>query len=324
MRAEQNKKKKRKKCIIWILVSILILIFIVFFNLFKSNTINISERSTENNSKSKDNSSTVYSDKLNENANAEIDELNLSKEQINNWVRSIINAAYPDLEEGTAPGNFNLSEIKIDPANNFATLYVGRAQTDQIGSFRVNQGGKLEAVGAIVEDVQNWQVVSNSYLDTDTIIKFQKEKKEKDRYDKNEDYNNLLLPVKIHLMAGIVDSRALIYEGKTLEDRGFIINYAIEGDCVLLQVTSGVGRFHPIYKLSYNSESVTPIDGVVGGEKPGDFTMITDIETSSILKEVLYEGYLKNKDAYDKSVNNVNESVEIQNYYEIQIQKALE
>lgn len=324
MRAEQNKKKKRKKFVIWILVSILIVISIVFFNLFKSNTINISERSIETNSKSKDNSSTVHSDKLNENANTEIDELNLSKDQINNWVRSIINVVYPDLEEGTAPGNFNLSEIKIDPANNFATLYVGRAQTDQIGSFRVNQVGKLEAVGAIVEDVQNWQVVSNSYLDTGTIIKFQKENKEKKRYDKNEAYNNLPLPVKVHLMLGIVDSRALIYEGKTLEDMGFIINYAIEGDCVLLQVTSGVGRFHPIYKLSYNSESVTPIDGVVGGEKLGDFTMITDIDTSSISKEVLYEDYLKNKDAYDKSVNNVNELVEIQNYYEIQIQKALE
>lgn len=119
-----------------------------------------------------------------------------------------------------------------------------------------------------------------------------------------DQYNELPLEVKIQLIATLVDDRAKPIGNDGLNERGFYIYYRAYDDYVLTNVHSGVGTGHPIYLINYDSNNVTPVEGVVTvGANNNE--IVDNINTNPISKASLYEKYLLNKVAFDNSVSRV-------------------
>lgn len=140
---------------------------------------------------------------------------------------------------------------------------------------------------------------------------------------KLEEYNKLPLGVKIQLIAEIVDDRVYPVDGKSLHERGYGLVYYAYADYVVLQVGSGAGVGHPIFVLDYDTETVIPREGVVRAGSD-TYEIMTDIDGRPISKEILYDNYLANKDAYDNGIEDTFENEQILEYFESQKRMAIE
>lgn len=137
-----------------------------------------------------------------------------------------------------------------------------------------------------------------------------------------EAYNNLPLYVKVQLIAEIVDYRAYPEGSKSLKERGYVIGYYVYSNTLILQVGSGVGVGHPVYLLGFDDELIVPQEGVVRVSASG-YEIVSDMDLSGVSKGTLYGNYLKNKEAYDNSQEEVAERKEMREYFEFQKKEAL-
>lgn len=78
---------------------------------------------------------------------------------------------------------------------------------------------------------------------------------------------------------------------------------------MLVNISSGAGSGHPWYILRYDSETITPVQGVVYlgisgyGDAPVDATPTSKID--------LYNRYMTSKESYDSALKNVTEYPEM-------------
>src|SRR5699024_1487027 len=135
------------------------------------------------------------------------------------------------------------------------------------------------------------------------------------RNEKLDAYNNLPLYVKIQLIAEIVDYRAYPEGNKRLKERGYVIGYYVNSDSVYLQVGSGSGVGHPVYFLNYDNEVVIPREGVAR-VSASEYEIISDMNSSEVSKEVLYDNYVANKEVYDNGREEVTERENMKKYFE--------
>lgn len=142
------------------------------------------------------------------------------------------------------------------------------------------------------------------------------------RNEKLDAYNNLPLYVKIQLIAEIVDYRAYPEGNKRLKERGYVIGYYVNSDSVYLQVGSGSGVGHPVYFLNYDNEVVIPREGVAR-VSASEYEIISDMNSSEVSKEVLYDNYVANKEVYDNGREEVTERENMKKYFEFQKEEAI-
>lgn len=117
-------------------------------------------------------------------------------------------------------------------------------------------------------------------------------------------YNELPLPLKVLLATTVVDERAM-----TPELLGYTLGYHFDGDYVLVDVHSGAGVGHPWFIIQFDSETITPIQGLVYLGMSGYEDVIVD--ATPISKIDLYNRYMDSKDSYDLALKNVFERPEM-------------
>jgi len=117
-------------------------------------------------------------------------------------------------------------------------------------------------------------------------------------------YNELPLPLKVLLATTVVDERAM-----TPGLQGFYLKYNLVGDNMLVNISSGAGSGHPWYIIRYDSETITPVQGVVylGMSGYGDASVVT----TPISKIDLYNRYMASQVSYDAALKNVTEYPEM-------------
>ena len=117
-------------------------------------------------------------------------------------------------------------------------------------------------------------------------------------------YNELPVPLKVLLATTVVDERAM-----TPGLQGFYLHYNFVGDDVLVNISSGAGSGHPWYIIRYDSETITPVQGVVylGMSGYGD----APVATTPISKIDLYNRYMASQVSYDAALKNVTEYPEM-------------
>jgi len=123
------------------------------------------------------------------------------------------------------------------------------------------------------------------------------------------DFDNLPLAIKVHLATSIVDERAYAHDLS-----GFTLTYNLEGDELFVQVHSGVGSGHPIYKIQIDSEGITPIGGIVNVSAID--IEETSVDSTTVKKEELYNIYSEYKDTYNSGESNVGQDDSLPERYE--------
>ncbi|MFK4567798.1 hypothetical protein [Enterococcus sp. UD-01] len=114
-------------------------------------------------------------------------------------------------------------------------------------------------------------------------------------------YNQLDLALKVLLATTIVDHRA-----ETPGLQGFGLGYNFDGNYLFVQISSGAGVGHPLFKLAYDESAIYPLEEVVG-------ITANEVENNvlsgeAVSKVVLYDRYLNEKEKYDSSISHVQES----------------
>lgn len=117
-------------------------------------------------------------------------------------------------------------------------------------------------------------------------------------------YNELPLSLKVLLATTVVDERAM-----SPELLGYTLGYHFDGDYVLVNVHSGAGVGHPWFILQFDSETITPIQGLVNMGMSG-YEYVT-VDETPISKINLYNRYIASKDSYDLALKNVFERPEM-------------
>ena len=112
--------------------------------------------------------------------------------------------------------------------------------------------------------------------------------------DKIAEYNQLSVPLKVLLATTIVDKRA-----ETPGLQGYTLYYNFDNNILFVQVNSGAGSGHPIIKLAYDDNSITPIEGII------DHGKNFPVSTTPVSKKNLYDKYINNKEKYDESLTKV-------------------
>jgi hypothetical protein len=115
----------------------------------------------------------------------------------------------------------------------------------------------------------------------------------------SDPFETLSQEVQLVLMANTVDSRVESYPG--LE--GLTLYYLVDDKDTYLQITSGVGSGHPIYKLTLTKDGVTPIEGICYSGING--YELVEVASQTIPRETLLQTYNENKIDFDTAANNV-------------------
>ena len=210
---------------------------------------------------------------------------------------------------------------EIDAKENYINEEIGKAQT-------AYDSGNLDEALPIIEALLGSEELGNAYfaeikatgeqLQTDIQNKKSELAAEEAAKAKAEEeallqesadrainaYNELPLPLKVLLATTVVDERAM-----TPGLQGLYLNYNFVGDDMLVNISSGAGSGHPWYIIRYDSETVTPIQGVVYLGMSGYEDMKVDATPTS--KIDLYNRYLASKASYDLALQKVSESPEM-------------
>ena len=126
-------------------------------------------------------------------------------------------------------------------------------------------------------------------------------------------FDALSQELKVILMADTVDSRVKDYPN--LE--GLTLYYTIDDKDIYLQITSGAGTGHPIYKLLMGAEGVTPTQGVCYLGINGYDEVEVNNELISI--ENLLQTYNQNKTSFDNATNKVQPMDNLKELFDEQI-----
>lgn len=117
-------------------------------------------------------------------------------------------------------------------------------------------------------------------------------------------YNELPVPLKVLLATTVVDGRAM-----SPELLGYTLAYNFDGDEVLVNVHSGAGVGHPWFIMRFDSETITPMQGLVNMGITGYEEV--SVDTTSVSKIDLYNLYIASKESYDLALKNVFEYPEM-------------
>lgn len=118
------------------------------------------------------------------------------------------------------------------------------------------------------------------------------------------EYNELPVPLKVLLATTVVDERAM-----SPELLGYTLSYNFDGDVVLVNVHSGAGVGHPWFIMRFDSETITPMQGLVNMGMTGYEEV--SVDTISVSKIDLYNRYIASKESYDLALKNVFEYPEM-------------
>ena len=210
---------------------------------------------------------------------------------------------------------------EIDAKENYINEEIGKAQT-------AYDSGNFDEALPIIEALLGSEELGNAYfaevkaiaeqLQTDIQNKKSELAMEAEAKAKAEEearlqeiansainaYNELPLPLKVLLATTVVDERAM-----TPELLGYTLGYHFDGDYVLVNVHSGAGVGHPWFIIQFDSETITPIQGLVNMGMSGYEDVIVD--ATPISKIDLYNRYMDSKDSYDLALKNVFERPEM-------------
>lgn len=128
-----------------------------------------------------------------------------------------------------------------------------------------------------------------------------------------EKYDELSQDVKMVLIANTVDSRIKDYPN--LE--GLDLYYFLDNEDVYLQITSGAGVGHPIYKLSISDDGVTPMQGVsymgISGYEEAEVT------NKLVTKKELFNAYTEDQSNFDNSSKKAQEDTHLKDSFNEQM-----
>lgn len=210
---------------------------------------------------------------------------------------------------------------EIDAKENYINEEIGKAQT-------AYDSGNLDEALPIIEALLLSEELGNAYfaelkaiaeqLQTDIQNKKNELVMEAEAQAKAEDearlqeiatstinaYNELPVPLKVLLATTVVDERAM-----SPELLGFTLSYHFDRNYVLVNIHSGVGVGHPWFILQFDSETITPIQGLVNMGMTGYEEVSVDM--TSVSKIDLYNRYIASKESYDLALKNVFEYPEM-------------
>lgn len=210
---------------------------------------------------------------------------------------------------------------EIDAKENYMNEEIGKAQSaydsgnfDEalpviealLGSEELGNAffAEAKAIGEQLQtDIQNKK--SELAIEEEAKAKAEEEARLQEIADRTINaYNELPLPLKVLLATTVVDERAM-----SPELLGYTLSYNFDGDYVLVNVHSGVGVGHPWYIIQFDSEKITPIQGLVNMGMTGYEEVSVDM--TSVSKIDLYNRYIASKESYDLALKNVFEYPEM-------------
>lgn len=224
-----------------------------------------------------------------------------------------------NLTEGSESLVIKANEILDKVKNNETTIVNFQKKYDEIISL--NDAGELddalEKTNALLSDseikedyVSDIKVNAEKLQDDIEAKKMEPQNKETNETgeagpaDSIEAYNELSLPLKVLLATTTVDERAM-----TPELLGFNLYYNFDGDDLLVNIHSGAGVGHPWFIIQYDTETITPVQGVVYNGASGYEDV--SVESTPISKIDLYNRYMESKESYDLAIKNVIEYPEM-------------
>lgn len=111
-------------------------------------------------------------------------------------------------------------------------------------------------------------------------------------------YNKLSLPLRMLLATTIVDERAM-----SPGLLGYTLAYNFEEEYLLVNVHSGAGVGHPWFIIRDDSDTVTPVQGLVNMGMSG--YQDAAVDPTPVSKADLYNRYIESKESYDIALQNV-------------------
>jgi len=157
---------------------------------------------------------------------------------------------------------------------------------------------ELKTVGEqLLADIQNKQ--NELAVDEATKAKAEEEALHQGSMDRTINaYNGLSLPLRMLLATTVVDGRAM-----SPGLLGYTLAYNIDEEYLLVNVHSGAGGGHPWFIIRDDSDTVTPIEGLVYMGISG--YQDTAVDPTPVSKADLYNRYMESKDSYDLALQNV-------------------
>ncbi|MGB9343931.1 tetratricopeptide repeat protein [Trichococcus sp.] len=157
---------------------------------------------------------------------------------------------------------------------------------------------ELKAVGEqLLADIQNKQ--NELAMDEAAKAKVEEESLLQGSIDRNINaYNNLSLPLRMLLATTVVDERAM---SPVL--LGYTLAYNFDEEYLLLNSHSGAGVGHQWFIIRDDSNTITPIEGLVNMGTSGYRDVAVD--STPVSKADLYNRYMESKDSYDLALQNV-------------------
>jgi len=175
MRSEKHSNSKKKMSVVLFFSAILVA-FIAFYFFGKINS-NHESSQTEATTHS-----TVVSDTSNESSSSTqatdtsettIKEKNLTSAEIKEWVQTVL-----DIYSATNGDQWQyiIHDPVLSEIDQLSYVRVEVPQMDDLGQFRVNEKGELEASGAITGNLLEWTVLSDYFIDKQTAKDYFKKK----------------------------------------------------------------------------------------------------------------------------------------------------
>lgn len=157
---------------------------------------------------------------------------------------------------------------------------------------------ELKTVGEqLLADIQNKR--NELAVDEATKAKTEEEALHQESRDRTINaYNGLSLPLRMLLATTVVDGRAM-----SPGLLGYTLAYNFDEEYLLVNVHSGAGVGHPWFIIRDDSDTVTPIEGLVYMGISG--YQDTAVDPTPVSKADLYNRYMESKDSYDLALQNV-------------------
>lgn len=157
---------------------------------------------------------------------------------------------------------------------------------------------ELKTVGEqLLADIQNKR--NELALDEATKAKMEEEALLQESMDRSINaYNKLSLPLRMLLATTVVDERAM---SPVL--LGYTLAYNFDEEYLLLNAHSGADVGHQWFIIRDDSNTVTPIEGLVNMGTSGYRDAAVD--STPVSKADLYNRYMESKDSYDLALQNI-------------------
>ena len=204
---------------------------------------------------------------------------------------------------------------EIDAKENYINEELGKAKT-------AYDSGNMDEALPVIENLLNSEELGNAYfaelktvgeqlladiqnkqnelaVDEATKVKAEEEALHQESTDRAINaYNGLSLPLRMLLATTVVDERAM---SPVL--LGYTLAYNFDEEYLLLNVHSGAGVGHQWFIIRDDSDTVTPIEGLVNMGTSGYRDAAVD--STPVSKADLYNRYMESKDSYDLALQNV-------------------